>query len=42
MDYAKGASKQLEDAGFSIPAIADHIYDEVTYTRYYLRRYGLL
>ncbi len=42
VDYAKDASKRLEDAGFSISAIADHLYDEVVYTRYYLRRYGLL
>jgi hypothetical protein len=42
MDYARGASKQLVDAGFSIPAIADHIYDEVMYTHRYLRRYGFL
>jgi len=42
MDCIRDASKELEDVGFSVSMVADHIYDEVIYTHYYLRRYGLL
>jgi len=42
MDYAQGASKELEDVGIAVSKIADHIYDEAIYTQHYLRRYGLL
>jgi len=42
MDYARDASKELEDIGISASNIADHIYDEAVYTQYYLCRHGLL
>jgi hypothetical protein len=42
MEHARDASKELEDIGISVSKFADHIYDEVIYTYYYMRRHGLL
>jgi len=40
-DYVRGASKRLEDV-IRLAPVVDHLYDEATYTQYYLRRFGLL
>jgi hypothetical protein len=40
-DYVRSAPRELEDV-IQMAPVADHLYDEAAYTRYYLRRFGLL
>jgi hypothetical protein len=40
--YVRDASKELEEVARFATLVGDHLYDEVVYTRYYLRYWGLL
>jgi hypothetical protein len=40
--YVRDASKELEEVAPRAVPVGGHLYDEVVYTRYYLRYWGLL